>query len=231
MRSKILPRIAVIGAALAITASSSNAQDDSALSQLSDPAFWRMVESGPSNDEELERLVTTYAANDMPEQASEALRGYLLSSLNGEHAQCVYCMSLLALVQTPKEDELVDLLFQAMDAIFEESHQQSSGDDIVLLAQMVARSKNRANWNRAFYYMANAVPLGIDDELKMTVVHFLAEVGRYADARELAAALFENEDSVYHQSDDVQRWIEWLEKEIERNDRLGSMLVAIGDRH
>lgn len=173
--------------------------------------------------DELRTIVTGYAASGMLEEATTAFTDYVLSA-DGD--QCTYCVSLLATVDTAHEDELVSLLFNAMDRILGDSYRNGTGEPLVDLALMIASSKNHSNWDRAVYYMANAVEFGISDDSRISVVRFLAEVGHEADARRLAVMLFEDEQSVYYQSDVTRQWIAWLGGEIDRQEALGSNLVA-----
>ena len=180
----------------------------------------------PVNSAELQETVATYAASGMRHEATAAFGEYLLLADNKNRLSCEYCVALLAAVDTANEDPLVEILFDAMDEILEDSYQRGSGEALIPIALMAASSGNRSSQKRAVYYMTSAVQFGITDEAKLMLVQFLAEVGYLDKARELAGIIIDDEHSVHYRSDNTLAWIEWLDSELARTETVGSVLVA-----
>lgn len=193
---------------------------------LDDPGFLEIAETGARDSDELRQLVTTYAANSFRQEAVDAFAAYLQRDDRSEDPYCTYCTTLLATAEREDQDRLVALFYDAVDIVLERSAQLNTGDHLVGVALTTALSRNPANWNRAFYYMSAAAQFGISDPMKVRVVQFLAEVGRHADALELAATVYDDRGSTHYRSPELAAWIAWLNREIQRHDQMTSFILA-----
>lgn len=200
---------------------------DLALANLSDPEFQALVQAGPTTSDQLEQVVTTYAANDMESEATEVLVRYLTREDRSQDPDCWYCVSLLWTEDTPRQSALLWLLTDAMEQIVAQAYVAGSGNPLVPLALMAAMSKNRAAMARGIYHMSAAIEFGIDQRWNIAVVRFLNEMGRNQEARELAMSLHQDESSMYYQSKEVEQWIAYLDSEIKRNDLIATQLVSL----
>lgn len=223
--NKLAPLI-VAGSAL--TAFAAPAQHSlSVNAQFSDPAFWDIVKAGPDDSDELERVVSTYVVAEMHEDAIAVFVDYLLGVVAAPERHCEYCIHLLTTAETRQEANALPLFLEATDRLVGWAHEQGTGDVLVVLASMTARSQNRANWNRGLYFMAHAALLGVSDDRKVQIVQFLAEIGRYEDARSFARSIYADPRSTYFESELVQQWLGYLDSEIARHARIGMLIARV----
>jgi hypothetical protein len=63
---------------------------------FNDPEFWSIVDAGPANSDELRRVVATYAAYGMSDEAASAFASYLSREDAPNDPYCEFCQALFS---------------------------------------------------------------------------------------------------------------------------------------
>lgn len=224
-------RLAFVGMMASGTAIVATAQqtagDNEPEAGFNDPVFWQLVEAGPATSDELEHVVTTYAANGMSDEVTRAFADYLLRSDPESEVFCGYCSALLSDADAPQgNDTLLGALRDAMEIAADDAFQRGASDRLVRLAVITGVSGHRKHQDHALYFLVMASQLGIEDAWRDDVAVVLAQVGLYADALKIANSLYENPGSAHFQSADLRPWITYLNDVIERNRHVRSIITA-----
>lgn len=223
----------LVGMILLLQSATGGAQDiDVAPStaNLNDPEFQNILQSGPASSAELEKVVTTYLANELREEAIESLAAYLQRPDKGEDPHCDYCQSLVRPSPSNADNPRSDLFYEAADRVVERAFEQGLGSDILQLAVISSAGHNQLSWDRAMYFLTTSAQLGVADEMKGTVVQILAGAGFNDAALAVATAVYEDPASSLHESEDLGRWIRYLTGEIERRQHVGNYIVSAVNR-
>jgi hypothetical protein len=205
-------------------------QQPPAGTDLNDPAFWAIVQNGPQSSDELEKLIRTYAANGMEDEAIDTFTSYLLRDAKDGDPFCDFCQSIVGSGHGASDESLSELFFEAADRVVEQVFQNGSGDEVYRLAVTTGASQIPVNRDRAVYFMVTAAQLGFEDEAKLHLVQLLANTGFYAEALSVAEAIHGDPDSVHYESEDIGRWIRYLTGEIERKRAIGELVLAVANR-
>jgi hypothetical protein len=193
---------------------------------FNDPEFWRIVETGPANSEELELAVTTYAANDMPDRVVELFVRYFEEADLEEDPYCSFCMSLLPQTHGYEQSELAGWFFEATDRIVDRAMAEGSSDALIRLAVIAASSSVRVHRDLALYFLTAAAQAGIDDDARLVVVQTLANLGFPSPALAIAESIYADPESAYYESETVKQWIAFLANEIDRTEKIGGLIAA-----
>lgn len=218
--------VGVVLVAATVAVESQQAVREAAEPGFNDPEFWRIVQAGPSNSDELETLVTTYVANDMSGEAVQYFADYLLRSDPDFDGLCSYCQSLIPTSHRLAQSRELSLLIAATDIVVDRVFETGSSTALIRLASITALSTVAEHRDRALYFLTAAAQLGIDDAWRDDVVHTLTHLGLYADALQLAQSIFDDARSLHYRSDDLQQWINYLTNLIDREQKIGPYIVA-----
>jgi TonB family protein len=204
-----------------------------AAGQLNDPEFQTLVSNGPKSDEDLQRLVETFIANDRQADATRAFIDYVSRSEPG-NTVCAYCTSLLltdaAVLET---DAIHAALRSAFGALEQKAYATNDGKLLFRLAWISINSTNREAVARGAWYLFEAQRIGNTakpDAVKMLAVRALAQLGRLEDAKSLAEELYSDPSSKYYQSASIRGWTTYFDREMGRTSALSARLLSV-DEH
>jgi beta-lactamase regulating signal transducer with metallopeptidase domain len=200
---------------------------------LGSPEVQRIIRTGPASSEELETLVTAYAANDMMEAVTRTFTQYLTREDREQDRLCEYCRSIASIPTMDERPPLTRALEDAENAIGRMSEEAGIGDYLVNVAMVRSGAggsgvRGRQNADIALYYLTYAAQLGISDDRKMDVILVLIDVRHFEAALEIADSIHSDPASMHYQSTDTQSFIRYIESELDRRELIGSTIVAAG---
>lgn len=195
-------------------------------SGFNDPDFWRIVREGPDNSEELEKIVTTYVANDRDDAAVRHFVDYLLREPGAADPYCNYCQSLMPAAHRFVASRPLNDLLDSTDIIFDHAFETRSTTGLMRLAVIMAWSDVREHRDRALYFLTAAAQVGIEDRWRDEVVQTLATLGFHDDALIVAKSIHDDARSEHYRSEEIKPWIDYLTLEVERRKTIGPYIAT-----
>ena len=197
---------------------------------LDDPDFLVIANTGAKNSNELSKLVTTYAANGMKHEVTEAFARYLLRDDASTDPYCDYCQSLILAGHRFDENPLAGALVDSMDTVVADAFESRSSAALMRLAVMTASSRIPEHRDRSLYFLTAAAQLGIEDAWRDDVIQVLANSGLISEALAVARAIYEDPSSEHYHAESIRQWVDYLSDEISRNELVGEMIVSAATR-
>jgi hypothetical protein len=228
-----LGMVAILGAAAVAPFTALESQEPGQpdpAAALDDPDFRLIANAGPTNSAELSKLVTTYAANGMNDEVTQAFARYLSRDNAVTDPYCAYCQSLILAGHRFDEDPLAGPLVDSMDIVVTEAFRSRATTALMRLAVMTASSRIPEHRDRSLYFLSAAAQLGIEDAWRDDVIQVLANSGLISEALTVAKAIYDNPESEHYQTEPVRQWIAYLSEQISRNELVGEMIVSAATR-
>lgn len=226
---KAFSMLLVVGAILAplgAVRSQANAPAEAAPDAADFAAILRR--GGAADSGELGVVVKTYTHRNDSEAAVDALVAYLSDPAHWEGTRtCRYCSSLLAALGAGAPSVELEALLGAFQRIEERAYAARDGNLLVRLAAVSAASRNREATSRGLRYLLEGFQMSdLTDDSKLAAVSFLSDMGQYRQARALAERLDGDSGSTLYGSASTQRWIKFLDAQIQRSNNIAARLLA-----
>jgi TonB family protein len=200
---------------------------------LDDPSFRALYNSGPANQEELERLVEVLLANGQAAEAESVIVGWVTGEYGAAGRECRVCVRALSgqrglrAIAAPAT-ELTAVVSNAFAAIEDIAQERRDATLLMWLAQACVDAHRGNAADRGLHYLLQANLLGdTGDRGRILTMRYMIEFGQYAEAKAIAQALLEDDSSEYHQSEAVRGWLAYIDVAEARVGQLAK--IASGD--
>lgn len=185
--------------------------------------------AAPADDDELARVVNALIEHGMPSDATAVLADYIARDADGASGRsapsCSYCVSVLA----QNSSAALPALLAAFDEVEARARAAGDGDLLIRLAVIAGASESAEAAGRGTFYLVEGFRLGsLSDASKLDAIGFLASLGWYQEAKDLAKQLHDDSSSGLYQSPDVAAWIRRLDSTLEGRHRISERLLKPG---
>ncbi|HEX5418386.1 MAG TPA: M56 family metallopeptidase, partial [Gammaproteobacteria bacterium] len=240
IRRKTMSRIKSISALLLMAAivlplAALRAQEpNTAAADPNDPDFLALVQRGPANSQELERIVNTYAEHGKQQAAVDTIADYLARDDSAENdaptssippfvgPACTLCVTALR-----SRGGLHPVVLAAFDKVEQRAKGTHNGNLMIRLAQLCDRSANRSAMGRGTLYLLEGFQLGnLSSKSKLAAVDFISDKGWYMQAKGLAERLRDDQSSGLYQSSIIKKVIRTLDSEIKQSNAISERLLS-----
>ncbi len=222
--------VSILAAALVLPVAALKSQEpaNAGPANPGDAAFRALLQRGPANDGELERIVETLVPAGEHAEAAQILADYISRDVKAPAGAygwmattCRFCWKVLA---NRGEDAnasaaIVDALLAAFDEVEARARQAQDGNLLIRLAATCAMSESPAAIDRGSYYLIEGFRLGhLTGTSDFAAISFLQDKGWDTQARELAQRLYDDASSTLYQSKELKKVIATLDRKITQRD-------------
>ena len=185
--------------------------------------FQSILINGPSNEAELDLLVSTFVDTGQQDRAQAAFVEWL-SATGDAYDGCHYCSALLnGEDQSEAAMSKRSILRSAFNDI--EALARSQADPELLMRLVYVLSSNAQLKDLGGYYLVQARTLGeLSDSQELIAAIFLANAGQYEAGLKLVQKIHSDPDSDYYQSPTTRQWIGYMNDRKTLMDRIEEQL-------
>jgi TonB family protein len=231
---KFLSALVLIAAIVLPLAALQAQESNTAVADPNDPDFLALVQRGPANSGELERIVDTYVEHGKQEAAADAIADYLLRDESHNDSastdftppfvtrNCALCVTALR-----STGSLQPIVLAAFGKVEQRANETHDGNLMIRLAQLCDRSGSRSAMDRGTLYILEGFQFGnLSSKSKLAAVGFISDRGWYAQAKGLAEQLRDDQSSGLYQSTLIKRVIASLDLQIKQSNAISQRLLS-----